>query len=328
MGYGDPYGGMGMGMGMGDQDDEYGDGHPMAQPMIEGPCVLMPALSFRQPFASLVLYGIKQVEARNRPTLKQYQGPLALHVSHREEPWNSPLLSAAVSLLRRRYPDESIAQFFQLPQTMAQGHGCIVGIVDAEYTWHADLFNEVEQHQLTEQAVFPVQGTWVTQLRNPRWLKYPVRTSGSNKLWQVQIPLDALPDGTEVDGNGNLVCLATRDRPPLYQPGSCAPLLDGDDMGLGLLGGDMVRQLQSVDAQSESEKKRKKLQKALRQIDDLKEKELQGVKLEKTQQGKIAREEELRAELEALNKEAADAGDAAGDEGIDMSAAIAGIPGL
>ena len=35
---------------------------------------------------------------------------------------------------------------------------------------------------------------------------------------------------------GNLICLATRDRPPLYQPGSCAPLLDGDDMGLGLLG--------------------------------------------------------------------------------------------
>ena len=90
----------------------------------------------------------------------------------------------------------------------------------------------------------------------------------------------------------------------------------------------MVRQLQSVDAQSESEKKRKKLQKALRQIDDLKEKEQQGVKLEKTQQGKIAREEELRAELEAVNKESADAGDAAGDDGIDMSAAIAGIPGL
>ena len=37
-------------------------------------------------------------------------------------------------------------------------------------------------------------------------------------------------------------------------------------------GGDMVRQLQSENAQSESEKKRKKLQKALRQIDDLKEK--------------------------------------------------------
>lgn len=332
MGYADPSGGwgmgMGMGMGMGELDDDYGDGHPMAQSMIEGPSVVIPALSFRQPFASLVLYGIKQLEARNRPTLKQMQGPLALHVSHREEPWNSPLLSAAVSLLRRRYPDEQISQSFQLPQTMSQGHGCIVGIVDVECTWHADLFNEVEQHQLTEQAVFPVQGTWVTQLRNPRWLKYPVRTTGSNKLWQVQIPLDALPDGTEVDGSGNLICLATRDRPPLYQPGSCAPLLDGDDMGLGLLGGDMVRQLQSENAQSESEKKRKKLQKALRQIDDLKEKAQQGAKLEKTQQGKIEREHELRAELETLNKQAADAGDAAGDAGIDMSAAIAGIPGL
>ena len=139
MGYADPSGGwgmgMGMGMGMGEVDDDYGDGHPMAQSMIEGPSVMIPALSFRQPFASLVLYGIKQLEARtrppdrglgladpypnananpspspspnpkqarNRPTLKQMQGPLALHVSHREEPWNSPLLSAAVSLLRRR----------------------------------------------------------------------------------------------------------------------------------------------------------------------------------------------------------------------------------
>ena len=46
----------------------------MSQAMIEGPSVLIPALSFRQPFASLVLYGIKSLEARNRPTLKQMQG--------------------------------------------------------------------------------------------------------------------------------------------------------------------------------------------------------------------------------------------------------------
>ena len=72
----------------------------------------------------------------------------------------------------------------------------------------------------------------------------------------------------------------------------------------------MVRQLQSENAQSESEKKRKKLQKALRQIDDLKEKAQQ-----------------VRNPNPNPNQ-AADAGDAAGDEGIDMSAAIAGIPGL
>ena len=39
---------------------------------------------------------------------------------------------------------------------MAGAHGCIVGLVDVECTWPADLFNEIEQSQLTEQAVFPV----------------------------------------------------------------------------------------------------------------------------------------------------------------------------
>ena len=36
---------------------------------------------------------------------------------------------------------------------MSQGHGCVVGIVDVECTWHADLFNEVEQHQLQPDAL-------------------------------------------------------------------------------------------------------------------------------------------------------------------------------
>lgn len=149
-----------------------------------------------------------------------------------------------------------------------------------------------------------MSGTFITQLRNPRWLKYPVRTSGSNKLWTAQIPLDALPDGTEIDGHGNLVCTALREKPPLYQPGSAAPLMgESDDLGLGLLGGDMVRQLQSADGMGEKEKKMKKLQKALRQIDELKAKQASGVVLEKTQEGKIEREEELRTELAQLMQE-------------------------
>ena len=75
-------------------------------------------------------------------------------------------------------------------------------------------------------------------------------------------------------------------------------------MGLGLLGGDMVRQLQSADGVSEREKKLKKLQKALRQIDELKAKRAAGTALEKTQEGKIEREEELKAELAELMAQA------------------------
>ena len=178
-----------------------------------GPCIALPTLSVRQPFASLVLSGVKQLEARNRPALKHLSGPLALHVSHREEPFGSPLVCTAIAILRRRYSDDTISLLFSMPPAHSQGHGCIVGIVDVEATWPADLFTDIEQSQLTEQAAFPVGGTYITQLRNPRWLKYSVRTSGSNKLWHAQIPVDALPDGTDVD-NGNLMCNTSQDMTP------------------------------------------------------------------------------------------------------------------
>ena len=97
-----------------------------------------------------------------------------------------------------------------------------------------------------------------------------MRTSGSNRLWHVQLPLDCLPDGTEVDGAGHLVSTNLRERPPLYKPGSAAPAGDGDDMGLGLLGGDFARTLHHGDGGGEWEKKKKKLQKALRDIEKLK----------------------------------------------------------
>lgn len=284
--------------------DELLDGQPamlgIPTTVSEGPCISIMTLSVRQPFASLMLYGVKSLEARNKPALKQAMGPLAIHVSHKEDHVTSPQVSTAIAILRRRYPDEMISSLFQLPPNMSAGHGCIVGIVDVECTWHADLFNEVEQAQLTEQAVSPAIGTFLTQLRNPRWLKYPVRVNGSNRLWQVELPLDCLPDGSEFDSNGNLMCVAMRDRPTYVQQQAGAPLMDGDDMGLGLLGGDMVRQLQSGDGPGELDKKKKKLQKALTQIESLKQKKAQGIVLEKTQEGKIAREEELLAELDAL----------------------------
>lgn len=133
-----------------------------------------------------------------------------------------------------------------------------------------------------------------------------MQCTGSNRLWPVQIPLDALPEGTELDANGNIMCLALRDARANYsgQPSAGGGQFEGED-ALGLLGGDMVRHLQSGDVQGEAEKKRKKLHKALRQIEELKAKRAQGVELEKTQESKINREAELLAELQAL-EEAAD----------------------
>lgn len=292
----------------------------------EGPTVTMAALSIRQPFASLILYGVKQLEARTRPTLKQVQGPLAIHVSHKEEPYDSHLVSMAVAILRRRYPDEAISQLFQLPPAMAQGHGCVVGIVDVESTWHADLFTEVEQMQLTEQAVYPATATFLTQFRSPRWLNYPVRATGSNKLWEVVLPHDALPKETEFDQNGRVAYVPTAtnlDRSPYGMgAGGAAGGMEGDDAMLGMLGGDFVRQLGGGgDTVGELEKRKKKLHKALRQIEELKMKRAEGNSLEKTQESKIEREEELLAELAAL--EAEEQGTPAAS---DLGSAPIGIP--
>ena len=262
-----------------------------------GKCVTLPALSLRQPFASLVLHGVKQLEARNRPTLQPLSGPMAIHVSHREEPFDSPLVASAVAILRQRYTDEAISSLFTLPQPLAQGHGCVVGLIDVEATWPADIFDEIEQSQLTEQAAQPVGGTYITQLRNPRWFKYPIRTGGSNKLWHQPIPVDALPEGTRVDSRGNLVS-SEGDLPSANRASNDTPLAMGDDLALGLLGGDVVRQRQ--DEAGETEKKRKKLDKALREIEALKLRQAQGMRLERTQEGKIERETELRCALAEL----------------------------
>lgn len=279
---------------------------PPATAVYDGPTVTMAALSIRQPFASLILYGVKQLESRTRPTLKQVQGPLAIHVSHKEEPYDSHLVAMAIAILRQRYPDEAISQLFQLPPAMAQGHGCVVGLVDVESTWHADLFTELEQGQLTEQAVYPAASTFLTQFRSPRWLNYPVRATGSNKLWEVVLPMDALPKGTELGAEGDVLYVPTStnvDRSP-YGMGGGGSAGGLDHEMLGMLGGDFVRQLGGGnDAAGESEKKKKKLLKALRQIEQLKEKRAAGEMLEKTQEGKIEREAELLAELGALEAE-------------------------
>ena len=76
--------------------------------------------------------------------------------------------------------------------------------------------------------------------------------------------------------------------------------MEGDDLGLGLLGDEMLGVLTSSDGKGESEKKLKKLLKAVRQIEELKAKRDGGADLEKTQLEKIEKEADLKAELAAL----------------------------
>jgi len=110
--------------------------------------------------------------------------------------------------------------------------------------------------------------------------------------------------------------------------GGSAVGMEGDDAMLGMLGGDFVRQLGGGgDAIGEIEKRKKKLHKALRQIEELKAKRAQGLTLEKTQESKIEREAELLAELSGLDAEEQGA-EAVADVSGNMTASASQKDGL
>jgi hypothetical protein len=99
-------------------------------------------LSIRQPWATLIVAGIKPVENRSWPT--RYRGPLYIHASS-------------------RFDDEPIASIEQrLRISIANGlpTGGIIGIVD--------LVDCVETHP----SRFYARGHWAFVLANPRRVKF------------------------------------------------------------------------------------------------------------------------------------------------------------
>jgi len=111
----------------------------------------MKALSVRQPWASLIMLGIKPVENRGWSTL--YRGPLMIHASRRHDH------DANVSLA----PDQLV-------------YGAVFGIVD--------LIDIVTEHPST---FFTGPFGWV--LINPRRIA-PIPLRGRLRLFDVDLPDD------------------------------------------------------------------------------------------------------------------------------------------
>jgi hypothetical protein len=111
----------------------------------------MKALSVRQPWASLIMLGIKPVENREWSTL--YRGPLLIHASRRHDH------GANVSLA----PDQLV-------------YGAVFGIVD--------LIDIVTEHP---SPFFTGPYGWV--LVNPRRIE-PIPMPGRLRLFDVDLPDD------------------------------------------------------------------------------------------------------------------------------------------
>ena len=137
----------------------------------------MKALSLLQPWASLVVMGIKQWETRSWSTA--YRGELLIHASKGKK---------AASLVRNPPFSTYIPQFSALPFGALIGQVWLEEVVRVE-----DLFaspERMESMTIEERAFGHYErGRWCWILSNPITFRRPIPVNGTLGLWEYSGPL-------------------------------------------------------------------------------------------------------------------------------------------
>lgn len=116
----------------------------------------MKALSIRQPFAWLIVNGIKDIE--NRKWRTNYRGPLLIHAS---KAWDQEGYEFAYFVVGEKAPEKSYHHF-----------GMILGVVD--------MVDCVEQHPSKW-----FSGPWGFVFENPRRIHPPIVYKGRLGLFDI-----------------------------------------------------------------------------------------------------------------------------------------------
>lgn len=97
--------------------------------LLEGQCVPIPALSIKQPWAWLIVKGLKDIENRN--TLKNFTGNFLIHAGEQVD-WTSFYALAYhrphISMVDRMTPDPDQIDIFRTSGII--GHATITGFVE------------------------------------------------------------------------------------------------------------------------------------------------------------------------------------------------------
>lgn len=153
-------------------------------------------LSFRQPYAGFVLNGVKTLETRWRPLLRNYQhGTIAIHIAVRD--WED---ASWRELLRQRLGMTPAQIQALLQEGEKYGRGVIAGLVDVGETLQCpENLAPDEEVELENQAVLTnLRQKYLTTLSNPRWLLEPIPRKGGKDIFQVDIPEHLIPLEQEV----------------------------------------------------------------------------------------------------------------------------------
>lgn len=148
-------------------------------------------LSFRQPYAGLLLNQVKTVETRWRPLLLAYKNrTIAIHIAVKDwedETWREILLNR-LGMTPKQLQD-------LLDEGEKFGRGVIAGLIDVgETSLYPENLLPEEILELENKAVLSnLEQKYLTVVSNPRWLLEPIPARGRTGVWQVDIPEELIP---------------------------------------------------------------------------------------------------------------------------------------
>ncbi|XP_067404214.1 protein EOLA1-like isoform X2 [Emydura macquarii macquarii] len=137
-------------------------------------------LSFRQPYAGLVLNQVKTIETRWRPLLVDYKNcTIAIHIAFKDwedETWKEILLN------RLGMTPTQVQELLDKGERF--GRGVIAGLVDiGETSQYPENLSPEKISELENKAVLTsLEQKYLTVVSNPRWLLEPIPSRGGKDV--------------------------------------------------------------------------------------------------------------------------------------------------
>lgn len=145
-------------------------------------------LTLWQPWASLMVHGIKRFEGRKWNS--GYRGPLWIHAATTEpkpedikeverfykENWQREQNERSHS---KQNSTQSQRRQIKFPKRYPTG--CLVGVVDIQDVWTAEQYEQRLPSHLEKESI----GAFVMVSRNPRILQIPIRCGGSKGIYEI-----------------------------------------------------------------------------------------------------------------------------------------------
>ncbi|GAX28839.1 hypothetical protein FisN_20Lh133 [Fistulifera solaris] len=154
--------------------------------------VAMPCFTMSQPFAALLLNGIKTVESRNNPMFQDIKPGTRLLLHCGRKDWHD-LESYKTILKEKGISNNEIQKASSLRPKYDRG--CVIGVVTIGKTWMANE-NELNSKNLQNRVLAPASGIgkFCTEIVEAQWLNEPIRMRGNPGVFTVEIPKKSVPE--------------------------------------------------------------------------------------------------------------------------------------